>query len=202
MTFRTIRKYRIKVPRYILARRKKTMPKLRIFKSVWHVFISFTLALWGLVLPFSLNPDQFHNIESYWYVFSGFLIAGFYMTSANIFFLHARFSDKFRNRADARQRLTINLRRARRIAVGGGVALLATAIALVPADSFGIFATWALITTLLHLFGYLLSDDTFSPADIKPISEKEMLDATIAYQQMCKEGCFDADGGKGRSTAQ
>lgn len=163
----------------------KVARKSKLWRSVDTV-ASVILALSGLFLPFALTPGKFSSQGTYLYVLFGFLIIGLYLFLANVLFLYARCSRKFRKRSDSRQRLTLGLRRLRGLAVGGGVALLASVVAIVQDDVLHVLTLWLVLTLLLHLVGYLLTDSTFAPEDVVPISDREILDAVVAMDVAAK----------------
>lgn len=163
-----------------LAQTKKK-PKIP-FKRIRDTAASLFLAVCGLVLPFGLSRDKFSSEGIYWYVVAAFVLLGLHLVIANVIFIYAGNSKKFRHDPNNRRKLTLYLKRLSNVAFSiGTIGLTAGTLLLGSEDKVHLFVVWALLTALLYIFRYLLTDSAFAPENIQPITEKEQLDAAAAH---------------------
>ena len=132
------------------------------------------LAVVAMILPLVPNPSDFESRGTLRFVQAGFVIAGLYIIASVIILLCVPL---FRRTRHPRRNFTIWLRRTRNVAVGGGIAVLAAAMAFVSDDLARVFGTWIVLSIFLYIWGYLLPDGVFAPKDFQPITETEILDA-------------------------
>lgn len=142
------------------------------------------LLLSSLLLPAVLNPVDFADPATYLFVWAGLIIGAVYIGGSTLILMCARW---FRRSQNPRRNLTLWLQGTRTVAVGGGIAVLAAAMALVPTDPVLLFVVWVVIAGFLQLWGSLFMDGAFAPPDLQPVSEKERIDAAIALQKLMSE---------------
>lgn len=126
------------------------------------------------------DPDDFEEISTLRYVRGGFLIASVYIVISAAILLCVPF---FRKSKHPRRNFTQFLRITRNAAVGGGIAVLASAMAFVSDDLLRVFSTWVVLSVFLYTWGYLFLDGAFSPEDFQPVSDSEILDAAIVMSE-------------------
>lgn len=139
------------------------------------VILSFLL-LFAVLLPFVPNPSDFAIIGTLRYMQAGFLIAAAYIVVSASILGCTKMFQKTRN---DRRNITLWLKGARNIAVGGGIAVLASAMAFVPEDQERVFVAWIVLSLFLYLWGYLFLSGAFSPKNLQPITDAELLDAAV-----------------------
>lgn len=142
------------------------------------------LLLSSLLLPAAPNPVDFADPATYLFVWAGLIIGAVYIGGSTLILMCARW---FRRSQNPRRNLTLWLQGTRTVAVGGGIAVLAAAMALVPTDPVLLFVVWVVVAGFLQLWGSLFMDGAFAPPDLQPVSEKERIDAAIALQKLMSE---------------
>ncbi|WP_167197171.1 hypothetical protein [Brevibacterium pigmentatum] len=136
------------------------------------------LLLFAALLPFVPDPADFAIIGTLRYMQAGFMIASTYIVVSVIILSCTKV---FRLTHHDRRNITLWLKGARNIAVGGGIAVLASAMAFVPEDQSRIFVAWIVLSLFLYLWGYLFLSGAFSPKDLQPVTDVELLDAAVAF---------------------
>ncbi|WP_231441538.1 hypothetical protein [Brevibacterium zhoupengii] len=154
--------------------------KLRAVKALLKGSIITLLIVFAAALPFVPDPDDFEKISTLIYVRGGFLIASVYIVISAAILLCVPL---FRKSKHPRRTFTQFLRITRNAAVGGGIAVLASAMAFVSDDLLRVFSTWVVLSVFLYTWGYLFMDGAFSPEDFQPVSDSEILDAAIAMSE-------------------
>lgn len=143
-------------------------------KIVGQVLSLTFLAVVAMILPLVPNPSDFESRGTLRFVQAGFGIAGLYIIASVLILLCVPL---FRRTRHPRRNFTIWLKNTRNVAVGGGIAVLAAAMAFVSDDLVRVFGTWIVLSIFLYIWGYLLPDGVFAPKDFQPITETEILDA-------------------------
>lgn len=177
--------------RLLMSDRPARNRKSRILKAVERLSPAVVVGA-GILLPYIVDPDDFPAEGMYWYVFGGLLIAGIYLATVQVIFVHAQRTAEHQKDPRARKLLTLRLKRTRGVAVGGGVALLAAITSLVPGDRMDAFLMWLLLTGVLHLLSWILMNTTLFPEMIEPITDAEIFDTVLLVQTGSGSHAFES----------
>lgn len=145
----------------------------RWVRAVCQGLILVLVALTGVLLFALPDPSDFVSRGTYLFAVGGFALAGLYIVVSVIMIFCV---PVFRRQPHGRRNYTLCLTRARTVAVGGGIAVLAAAMPFVDDDYGRVFTMWLMLSALLYLWGHLLPDGAFSPNDFQPITRTEVLD--------------------------